>query len=111
TASSRHADTRCARPPPVPSFPTRRSSDLATNDVVWMPTIDATLRMSMVYKINLTILVTKSRNDKSTLRRSNRLRITRNINRINRSEEHTSELQSRENLVCRLLPEKKNSII
>src|SRR5690606_40967297 len=27
-----------------------------------------------------------------------------------RSEEHTSELQSRENLVCRLLPEKKNRI-
>src|SRR5690606_40061328 len=26
-----------------------------------------------------------------------------------RSEEHTSELQSRENLVCRLLLEKKNS--
>src|SRR5690606_39783328 len=26
-----------------------------------------------------------------------------------RSEEHTSELQSRENLVCRLLPEKKNA--
>src|SRR5690606_5183545 len=28
-----------------------------------------------------------------------------------RSEEHTSELQSRENLVCRLLLEKKNTII
>src|SRR5690606_33336714 len=27
-----------------------------------------------------------------------------------RSEEHTSELQSRENLVCRLLLEKKNTI-
>src|SRR5690606_41443225 len=27
----------------------------------------------------------------------------------NRSEEHTSELQSRENLVCRLLLEKKNN--
>src|SRR5690606_40670506 len=27
--------------------------------------------------------------------------------RVARSEEHTSELQSRENLVCRLLPEKK----
>src|SRR5690606_41561793 len=27
-----------------------------------------------------------------------------------RSEEHTSELQSRENLVCRLLPEKKKNI-
>src|SRR6266511_6291196 len=29
----------------------------------------------------------------------------------NRSEEHTSELQSRENLVCRLLLENKNRII
>src|SRR5690606_14075639 len=28
-----------------------------------------------------------------------------------RSEEHTSELQSRENIVCRLLLEKKNKII
>src|SRR5690606_39649804 len=28
---------------------------------------------------------------------------------ITRSEEHTSELQSRENLVCRLLLEKKNN--
>src|SRR6266511_2344083 len=31
--------------------------------------------------------------------------------RCRRSEEHTSELQSRENLVCRLLLEKKNIII
>src|SRR5690606_39990490 len=30
--------------------------------------------------------------------------------RIRRSEEHTSELQSRENLVCRLLLEKKNGL-
>src|SRR5690606_40013593 len=28
---------------------------------------------------------------------------------VSRSEEHTSELQSRENLVCRLLLEKKNT--
>src|SRR5436309_7446156 len=32
------------------------------------------------------------------------------IRKINRSEEHTSELQSRENLVCRLLLEKKKKI-
>src|SRR3712207_8751502 len=32
------------------------------------------------------------------------------INRIYRSEEHTSELQSRQYLVCRLLLEKKNNI-
>src|SRR5690606_41957005 len=30
------------------------------------------------------------------------------VERTGRSEEHTSELQSRENLVCRLLLEKKN---
>src|SRR5436309_9067748 len=29
---------------------------------------------------------------------------------LQRSEEHTSELQSRENLVCRLLLEKKNAV-
>src|SRR3712207_8700786 len=32
------------------------------------------------------------------------------IERINRSEEHTSELQSRQYLVCRLLLEKKKNI-
>src|SRR5690606_40599799 len=31
--------------------------------------------------------------------------------RVARSEEHTSELQSRENLVCRLLLEKKNLVM
>src|SRR5207302_9002407 len=30
------------------------------------------------------------------------------LEQVSRSEEHTSELQSRENLVCRLLLEKKN---
>src|SRR5690606_41275306 len=36
-------------------------------------------------------------------------RLVRRIERTpDRSEEHTSELQSRENLVCRLLLEKKN---
>src|SRR5690606_41016121 len=30
------------------------------------------------------------------------------VSKLKRSEEHTSELQSRENLVCRLLLEKKN---
>src|SRR5690606_41402504 len=32
------------------------------------------------------------------------------ISTTNRSEEHTSELQSRENLVCRLLLEKQNQL-
>src|SRR5690606_40071600 len=55
----------------------------------------------------------------SATRRSNRafpLSVSRTIPEANsarspRSEEHTSELQSRENLVCRLLLEKKKKII
>src|SRR5205085_11945250 len=36
-------------------------------------------------------------------------RVLRQIGRIARSEEHTSELQSQSNLVCRLLLEKKKT--
>src|SRR5690606_40970149 len=47
------------------------------------------------------------------LQQVNYLRLNRNVqgrNRLVRSEEHTSELQSRENLVCRLLLEKKKNV-
>src|SRR2546422_1592855 len=37
-------------------------------------------------------------------------RLFRHVRRENRSEEHTSELQSRLHLVCRLLLEKKKNI-
>src|SRR5258707_6863804 len=49
--------------------------------------------------------------------RANRLRIRwpgvhpQQLRRTNRSEEHTSELQSRQYLVCRLLLEKKKKIL
>src|SRR2546430_12186731 len=38
------------------------------------------------------------------------LRITVEVSHVIRSEEHTSELQSQSNLVCRLLLEKKNAV-
>src|SRR5690606_40612868 len=40
-----------------------------------------------------------------------RITVVNPRSRAKRSEEHTSELQSRENLVCRLLLEKKNMIV
>src|SRR5690606_40522076 len=64
------------------SFPTRRSSDLPA----WPPMPGALIWLSM----SLDIFFLKSL-----------------APRYGRSEEHTSELQSRENLVCRLLLEKK----
>src|SRR5690606_40977603 len=72
------------------SFPTRRSSDLAvapTVPGVTTPEADARFRR----------VVGRPRD------RHLRCLPTR------RSEEHTSELQSRENLVCRLLLEKKKA--
>src|SRR5690606_41328161 len=41
------------------------------------------------------------------LQHGQRSSLQRAYGRVGRSEEHTSELQSRENLVCRLLLEKK----
>src|SRR5690625_402286 len=54
-----------------------------------------------------------SGNFKPNLSQSPKLKVPspdRVLNRLKRSEEHTSELQSRGHLVCRLLLEKKNHI-
>src|SRR5690606_42036893 len=97
--------------PPLPPSPTRRSSDLMAPSTGTRHTrqarraADATvLKRSMM----------KSRRLRSSLaRKLNRApqscSWTRDgLQKTKRSEEHTSELQSRENLVCRLLLEKKN---
>src|SRR5690606_41992645 len=44
------------------------------------------------------------------LRNGQRRSVCRDLVVLHRSEEHTSELQSRENLVCRLLLEKKEVV-
>src|SRR5690606_41954461 len=78
------------------SFPTRRSSDLqAGNQALQLAGRDALLKLRESFQLQfgnrLRKLIGKSLEDPQLLR----------------SEEHTSELQSRENLVCRLLLEKK----
>src|SRR5690606_40405195 len=80
----------------VHSFPTRRSSDLCVN-VGCVP--KKLLAYSAHYRDILQLATGFGWSIQSAKsRRSCRMR----------SEEHTSELQSRENLVCRLLLEKKN---
>src|SRR5688572_32709361 len=87
------------RPPRSTLFPTRRSSDL----------IDGTLW-------RFRKLTTPSRPRRRTTR-AGRPRAVSGPNSTEtrrpppRSEEHTSELQSQSNLVCRLLLEKKNKPI
>src|SRR5690606_41541820 len=88
------------------SFPTRRSSDLMLLLFVVLLIFWPLYRQSEGY-IGLwlvpVLLVLKPFNSYFAWQER---RLSWNNRR--RSEEHTSELQSRENLVCRLLLEKKN---
>src|SRR5207302_9067261 len=82
----------CRAPRHLHSFPTRRSSDLA--------------RLSAAPRSWAASSGGRSRAGLGSLTREPDSPGARP-----RSEEHTSELQSRENLVCRLLLEKKKTLI
>src|SRR5690242_21496009 len=97
----------CRDRPPLPSFPTRRSSDLADllscDELVdfrvnLLPREQAGLDHALELALEH---VEFPGNDHNLIH-------LRPAGRIERSEEHTSELQSHVNLVCRLLLEKKN---
>src|SRR5690625_7077016 len=78
------------------SFPTRRSSDLE----VWDRSISSVITLFgyLGFRISKPI---------KSLTSSCRLNFFCSTSCMSRSEEHTSELQSRGHLVCRLLLEKK----
>src|SRR5699024_12768109 len=82
--------------PPLPSFPTRRSSDLV-GDVQ---------RRDDGAGGGIHVLVEGLGNDVAGGVEDAQASV--HVHQRGRSEEHTSELQSRFDLVCRLLLEKKN---
>src|SRR5438093_6490316 len=84
------------------SFPTRRSSDLVPADIAFFGQKDyqqTVVLRRMVRDLDLDLSL--SLRVCPTVREPDGLALSR-------SEEHTSELQSLTNLVCRLLLEKKN---
>src|SRR5438093_10303087 len=89
-----------AQPLHPPSFPTRRSSDLTTR---WLTVLSSAISTRTSLGRTRTTCPACAPSSGSTLaetaRKPGRL--------FSRSEEHTSELQSLTNLVCRLLLEKK----
>src|SRR5690606_41001104 len=93
-------------PPDLPSFPTRRSSDLSPFQLLPI------LRCGVIAR-EWKGLPPFGNHWCDPHTRGGQLscdslcRRTARWSRRPRSEEHTSELQSRENLVCRLLREKK----
>src|SRR5690606_41155063 len=82
--------------PDLHSFPTRRSSDLAVAD----------LGSERPHHLLRLAHAVTGRSHGPLHHRAGQDEQT--FIEFGRSEEHTSELQSRENLVCRLLLEKKN---
>src|SRR5690606_40765714 len=89
----------------LPAFPTRRSSDLGLS---WSRRftfaenpVECAVYVAPAISPGCTQEVSRKTTPKVTIR------LARGGAK-KRSEEHTSELQSRENLVCRLLLEKKN---
>src|SRR5690606_41987989 len=90
------------------SFPTRRSSDLIALEI---RNIFRLQRYPRCRRCSIELDWSALRQTASRLRHRRVQRpgerVTRPIGGVRRSEEHTSELQSRENLVCRLLLEKK----
>src|SRR5207302_6305095 len=88
-------------PEPINSLPRRRTSLCATEcSLCGEPPLQEELCRSLMASIS------RDRRKSSRSCVGNRRPNARSA----RSEEHTSELQSRENLVCRLLLEKKNKI-
>src|SRR3712207_7915884 len=81
------------RPPRSTLFPTRRSSDLSSSSCSWLSLPSLTLLPWTAEEGSLEV------------------RALGCVVRLAwRSEEHTSELQSRQYLVCRLLLEKKKQV-
>src|SRR5690606_41828961 len=101
--------SRCARRP-LPSFPTRRSSDLlpvlelAGLLVLQRPAVPG----EELHQLALDEAAVRTDGERADLAVEH-VDARRDRGTLGRSEEHTSELQSRENLVCRLLLEKKKS--
>src|SRR5690606_42069951 len=88
-----------------PSFPTRRSSDLGSTAPI-SPLVS--LRAALL-RVTMTGRPAYHPEIAGMSPRCWRMRAMETFSPATpRSEEHTSELQSRENLVCRLLLEKKN---
>src|SRR5690606_41811787 len=94
----------CGVPPALHSFPTRRSSDLLTEPYAGYHGIN------YAQEFGPAAFAMRARTE--GLRDFGAIMEPQTAFYIlqGRSEEHTSELQSRENLVCRLLLEKKKTI-
>src|SRR5207237_4524805 len=101
---------RATHPPrALHSFPTRRSSDLCSRSLARnrLITVPPAAHAAAAGRTTSIMVSTTRADPAATGRSAGRKALTALRTKIQRSEEHTSELQSHLNLVCRLLLEKK----
>src|SRR3712207_8836454 len=88
------------RPPRSTLFPyTTLFRSVHIDRITYLPIVDTTVRLANLKSGQLDVIERLAATDIKEVRSNPRLKL--------RSEEHTSELQSRQYLVCRLLLEKK----
>src|SRR5690606_40286229 len=104
---SRRSNPRRREPPPVITIPRSKISAASSGGVLSKVIRTAS---TMVSTVSASASVISREETVTTLGKpvTRSLPFTSANSSWGRSEEHTSELQSRENLVCRLLLEKKN---
>src|SRR5690606_41217362 len=100
-----------ASPPELPSSPTRRSSDLdrLSNRELSRQRVLAVQAYLVERGVDKDMISIRFHGERYPVANNNTREGREKNRRVTlrlRSEEHTSELQSRENLVCRLLLEK-----
>src|SRR5690606_40000552 len=101
----------CGAPRDLRSFPTRRSSDLKFVHGAWITVVAMAVLYAMMRGIRRhydTVAAELAVDPSEELTLPSKVHAIVLVSKMHkpRSEEHTSELQSRENLVCRLLLEK-----
>src|SRR5690606_41947199 len=105
-----HLVSSSARPHDVHSFPTRRSSDLNPLNEVIQQRAGQEVQLGLLRDGRYVVVPITPRENPPEGQGSLGVQIgaqsrLATLSLPSRSEEHTSELQSRENLVCRLLLE------
>src|SRR5438132_6464735 len=99
------------RPPPRSTlFPTRRSSDLHQDEPLADPVCVPLHAVSEAARLSGTKVVQVGEGSDELFAGYSSYAFFSDFHRRIRSEEHTSELQSHSDLVCRLLLEKKKKI-
>src|SRR5206468_12124128 len=103
--------SRSARHHALPSFPPRRSSDLTGQDMNQRAdAVEHAMAEALAPVAVKSMIYTSGEEDPTAPRPPmsvpGRVMLMDQDPRLKRSEEHTSELQSRSDLVCRLLLEK-----